>query len=67
MKAHEQILMSLPDEFSRADFITRVGELTAYSLQHAQNLLDASLHEGLIERVDRGRYEKVNTNEQIEV
>lgn len=63
MKAHENILMNLENEFTRSDFITKVGSETAYSLSHAQNLLDACIHEGLIDRVSHGKYRKVPQTE----
>ena len=66
MDAKEQILMNLPEKFTRADFVDVVGRETAYSLSHAQNLLDSSIHEQMIRRVSRGVYEKIEPEMELE-
>jgi len=58
MDARENILMNLPEKFTRADFLDVVGTHTAYSLSHGQNLLNDAIFENQIRRVDRGVYEK---------
>lgn len=59
MDARNSILMSLPNRFTRADFLDKAGSQTAYSLSYIQQLLDEAVLKSQIRRVERGVYEKV--------
>lgn len=59
MTSEQQILMSLPEKFSRKEWLDEISRKTAFSYSHANRLLDSAVFNGEIERVNRGEYRKV--------